>query len=104
VVTTAASQSVGRASRLNLDEYVETTQAAIRAFTGVTDVKVMVNVSPAEPPPTFRVAISLIGDDFDLDVIRKHVASVKKRSEHLLRGTTLSRAMSSKEGHSSRLK
>lgn len=76
IVTTATSMSVGRATRLNLDEYVETTQAAIRAFTGVADVKVMVNISPAEPPPTFRVAISLIGDDFDLDVIRKHVATV----------------------------
>lgn len=76
VVTTAASISVGRATRLNLDEYVETTQAAIRAFTGVADVKVMVNISPAEPPATFRVAISLIGDDFDLDVMRKHVTTV----------------------------
>lgn len=76
VVTTAASMSVGRASRLNLDEYVETTQAAIRAFTGAANVKVMVNLSPAEPPPTFRVAISLIGDDFDVDVIRKHVSTV----------------------------
>ncbi|MEU8068962.1 MULTISPECIES: acetaldehyde dehydrogenase (acetylating) [unclassified Micromonospora] len=75
VVTTAASQSVGRASRLNLDEYVETTQAAIRAFTGVPDVKVLLNLSPAEPPPTFRVAISMTGDDFDLDVIRKHVTA-----------------------------
>ncbi|MCW3818954.1 acetaldehyde dehydrogenase (acetylating) [Micromonospora sp. DR5-3] len=76
VVTTAASMSVGRASRLNLDEYVQTTQAAIRAFTGVPDVKVLLNLSPAEPPPTFRVAISLIGDDFDPDVIRKHVTAV----------------------------
>lgn len=76
VVTTAASISVGRATRLNLDEYVETTQAAIRAFTGVADVKVMVNISPAEPPAAFRVAISLIGDDFDLDVVRNHVTTV----------------------------
>lgn len=76
VVTTAASVSVGRATRLNLDEYVETTQAAIRAFTGVADVKVMVNVSPAEPPVPFRVAISMAGDDFDVDVMRKHVATV----------------------------
>ncbi len=76
IVTTAASLSVGRASRLNLDEYIDTTQAAIRAFTGVDDVKVMLNISPAEPPTTFRVAISMVGDDFDVDVIRKHVTSV----------------------------
>ncbi|HST48395.1 acetaldehyde dehydrogenase (acetylating) [Jatrophihabitans sp.] len=76
VVTTAASLSVGRASRLNLDEYISTTQAAVRTFTGASDVKVMLNISPAQPPITFRVAISMIGDDFDVDVIRKHVTTV----------------------------
>jgi acetaldehyde dehydrogenase len=76
VVTTAASVSVGRATRLNLDEYVDTTQAAVRAFTGVDDVKVMVNISPAQPPATFRVAMSMIGDDFDVDVMHKHVTTV----------------------------
>jgi acetaldehyde dehydrogenase len=75
VVTTAASISVGRASRLNLDEYLTTTQAAIRAFTGVENVKVLLNLSPAEPPCTFRVAMSLIGDNFDVDVVRKHVTA-----------------------------
>jgi acetaldehyde dehydrogenase len=76
MVTTAASLSVGRAGRLNLDEYIDTTQTAIRSFTGVDDVKVLLNISPAEPPASFRVAISMVGDDFDVDVIRKHVTTV----------------------------
>src|SRR6185437_1112435 len=46
IVTTAASVSVGRATRLNLDEYIESTQHAVRFFTGVMNVKVMVNISP----------------------------------------------------------
>ncbi|MER7790011.1 acetaldehyde dehydrogenase (acetylating) [Streptomyces sp. NPDC097640] len=60
VVTTAASLSVGRATRLNLDEYIETTQDAVRTFTGVRDVKSIVNLSPARPPTTFRVAMSVV--------------------------------------------
>jgi acetaldehyde dehydrogenase len=76
LVSTAASASVGRATRLNLDEYIETTQTAIRAFTDVDDVKVMVNISPARPPAPFRVAISMLGSDFDQDMIHKHVATV----------------------------
>lgn len=60
VVTTAASLSVGRATRLNLDEYVETTQDAVRTFTGTRDVKAIVNLSPARPPTTFRVAMSAV--------------------------------------------
>ncbi|MEU8759655.1 acetaldehyde dehydrogenase (acetylating) [Streptomyces sp. NPDC048659] len=64
VVTTAASPSVGRSTRLNLDEYIETTQDAVREFTGVKDVKAILNVSPARPPATFRVAMSLLGEGF----------------------------------------
>jgi acetaldehyde dehydrogenase len=75
IVTTAASSSVGRATRLNLDEYISTTQDAIRAFTGVRDVKVMVNLSPAAPPAMFRVAMSLLGPDFDADSLRTATSS-----------------------------
>lgn len=70
VVTTAASPSVGRATRLNLDEYVETTEGAVRAFTGVRDVKAMVNLSPARPPAAFRVAMSLLGSGFEAGPVR----------------------------------
>ncbi|MFJ9151181.1 acetaldehyde dehydrogenase (acetylating) [Streptomyces sp. NPDC102270] len=70
VVTTAATLSVGRASRLNLDEYVQTTQDAIRWFTGVEDVKALVNISPARPAATFRVAMYLRGRDLTTDSVR----------------------------------
>ena len=69
VVTTAATLSVGRGTRMNLDEYVETTQEAVRAFTGVKDVKAILNISPARPPATFRVAMSLLGDDLSEDSV-----------------------------------
>ncbi|MFG2736451.1 acetaldehyde dehydrogenase (acetylating) [Streptomyces carpaticus] len=74
VVTTAASASLGRATRLNLDEYIETTQDAIRTFTGVPDVKVMVNLSPAAPPAMFRVAISALGPGFEAGAVQAAVA------------------------------
>ncbi|MBT2409391.1 acetylating acetaldehyde dehydrogenase [Streptomyces sp. ISL-12] len=60
MVATAASVSVGRASRLNLDEYVETTQGAIRHFTRTLAVKTMLNISAAEPPPPFRVTMTMV--------------------------------------------
>jgi acetaldehyde dehydrogenase len=63
VVTTAASPSVGRSTRLNLDEYIETTQDAVRDLTGVKDVKAILNLSPARPPTRFRVAMSLLGEE-----------------------------------------
>lgn len=60
MVATAASASVGRASRLNLDEYVHTTQDAIRQFTQATTAKTMLNISAALPPPQFRIAMTVV--------------------------------------------
>jgi acetaldehyde dehydrogenase len=76
VVTTAATLSVGRGTRLNLDEYVETTQEAVRTFTGVADVKAILNISPARPPATFRVAATLLGDDLTNESVKSLVEEV----------------------------
>jgi acetaldehyde dehydrogenase len=73
VVTTAATLSVGRGTRLNLDEYVDTTQEAVRCFTGVSGVKAILNISPARPPATFRVAMSLLGRDMSTESVRSLV-------------------------------
>jgi len=62
VVSTGASASAGRATRLNLDQYIATTSAAIRTFTGTREAKVMANVSPARPAPPFRVAMTVLAD------------------------------------------
>lgn len=81
VVTTAASLSIGRGTRMNLDEYVDTTQEAVRGFTGVADVKAILNVSPARPPATFRVAMSLLGKNLTTDsllpVVTRAAAEVR---------------------------
>lgn len=86
VVTTAATLSVGHGTRLNLDEYVETTQEAIRCFTGVKDVKAILNVSPARPPATFRVAMSLLGRDLTTDSVHSLVTGVASELRSFVRG------------------
>jgi acetaldehyde dehydrogenase len=59
-VSTVASSIAGRATRLNLDEYVATTRYAITTFSGVRDTRAILNISPAVPPATFRTAVHLI--------------------------------------------
>lgn len=86
LVTTAASTSVGRATRLNLDEYIETTRSAVRFFTGVHDVKVMVNLSPAQPPALFRVAVSLLVADADPGHVRRLVEEEAERLRRFVSG------------------
>lgn len=97
VVTTAASSSVGRATRLNLDEYIDTTQYAVRTFTDVPDVKVMVNLSPAVPPATFRVAMSVLGSDFDADAVRATVTAEAEKVRAYAPGFSVSACTVTKE-------
>ncbi|MGI5216160.1 acetaldehyde dehydrogenase (acetylating) [Plantactinospora sp. CA-290183] len=86
VVTTAASLSVGHSTRLNLDEYIETTQDAVRHFTEVKDVKSILNISPATPPATFRVAMSLIGRDLAAESVRSEVTAAVDRLRSFIEG------------------
>jgi acetaldehyde dehydrogenase len=86
VVTTAATLSIGRGTRMNLDEYVDTTQEAVRRFTGVADVKAILNISPARPPATFRVAMSLLGGDLTSESLRSIVARAAAEVRSFARG------------------
>ncbi|MEV4370230.1 MULTISPECIES: hypothetical protein [unclassified Nonomuraea] len=86
VVTTAATLSVGRGTRLNLDEYVETTQDAIRDFTGVENVKALLNISPARPPATFRVSMSLLGRGLEAGVVSALAATAVSEMRPFVRG------------------
>jgi len=49
VVSQISSKSAGLATRINVDEYIHTTEDAIKKFTGVKSCKVILNLNPAEP-------------------------------------------------------
>jgi acetaldehyde dehydrogenase len=89
VVTTAASSIVGRATRLNLDEYIETTQDAVRTFTGTPDVKAIFNISPAQPPATFRTAMSVLSPGAAAGPTRALVLSAAERVRAFAPGYTV---------------
>lgn len=49
IVSQIASKSAGMATRINIDEYIHTTESAIEKFTKAKDCKVILNLNPAEP-------------------------------------------------------
>ncbi len=49
VVSSIASRSAGPATRQNLDEYIKTTEAGLKEFSGATRTKAILNLNPAEP-------------------------------------------------------
>ncbi|WP_149180705.1 acetylating acetaldehyde dehydrogenase [Streptomyces sp. TRM49041] len=86
MVATAATKSVGRASRLNLDEYVETTQSAIQQFTQADTAKTMLNISPVSPPPRFRSAMTLLAPGAEAEPVRKIVDSAAETMRSFVPG------------------
>lgn len=57
VASSIASRSAGPATRYNLDEYVETTQDALRNFSGAKRTKAILILNPAVPPIDMQTTI-----------------------------------------------
>jgi len=57
LVSTIASKSAGPGTRANIDEYIETTEKALRHFSGCENVKVILNMNPANPPIDMNTTI-----------------------------------------------
>ncbi len=49
VVSSISSRSAGPATRINIDEYIETTETAIRTFSGAARTKAILILNPAVP-------------------------------------------------------
>jgi len=57
VASSIASRSAGPATRQNLDEYIETTQDALKTFTGAERTKAILILNPANPPIDMQTTI-----------------------------------------------
>lgn len=79
VVSTVASSIAGRGTRLNLDEYVATTQHAITRFSGVRDAKAILNISPAVPSAIFRTAVHAIIPGAAAEAVRAVVSDAAEQ-------------------------
>jgi acetaldehyde dehydrogenase len=65
VVSTVASASVGPGTRKNLSEYILSTQKAIEAMLDIKKAKVIVNISPANPPLMMRTTVITDADSIN---------------------------------------
>ena len=57
VISSIASRSAGPATRINIDEYVETTEEGIKTFSGCGRAKVILILNPAHPPINMQTTV-----------------------------------------------
>ncbi|MFM9280553.1 acetaldehyde dehydrogenase (acetylating) [Paenibacillus jiagnxiensis] len=73
VVSSIASMSAGPGTRSNLDEYIETTEEAIKKFSGARRAKAILNLNPAEPCVDMQTTVYAKVHDPDLNTLKEHL-------------------------------
>lgn len=86
VASSIASRSAGPATRYNLDEYVETTQDALRKFSGAKRTKAILILNPATPPIDMQTTIYAKIINPDLPAIEASVLAMVDKISHYVPG------------------
>jgi acetaldehyde dehydrogenase len=76
IVASIASKSAGPGTRANIDEFTETTAAALRTVGGAGRGKAVIVLNPAEPALIMRDTVLCLIGDADHDAIRASVADM----------------------------
>jgi acetaldehyde dehydrogenase (acetylating) len=89
IVSTSASRSVGPATRINIDEYLATTEAAVARFTGVRRAKTILIVNPSNPPITMQNTVFAKTAGADLATLTAVVEEMVRRVQRYVPGYRL---------------
>ncbi|MBD0023558.1 acetaldehyde dehydrogenase (acetylating) [Gordonia pseudamarae] len=76
IVASIASASAGPGTRANIDEFTETTAAAIETVGGADRGKAIIILNPADPPPLMRDTVACLTGDCDRDSVRRSIESM----------------------------
>lgn len=79
VASSIASRSAGPATRHNLDEYIDTTQEALKKFSGARRTKAILILNPANPPIDMQTTIYAKIANPDLPAIQTAVAAMVEK-------------------------
>ncbi len=89
IVASISSRSAGPGTRANIDEFTETTSAAIEKVGGAERGKAIIVLNPAEPPMIMRDTVLCLVGDADPDAIRASVHEMVDRVAHYVPGYRL---------------
>lgn len=66
ISSSIAALSAGPATRLNIDQYIDSTENLARIVSGCTNVKAILVLNPAEPPVMMRTTVNMAIDSCDI--------------------------------------
>lgn len=89
VVSTIASRSAGPATRVNIDEYIETTEEGIRSFSGCKNAKAILNLNPAQPCIDMQTTVFAKVEKPEMERLKKAIDTMVKRIQNYVPGYQL---------------
>lgn len=89
VVSSIASRSAGPATRLNLDEYIDTTEQGIKLFAKIEKAKAILILNPAEPCIDMQTTIFASVENPDMDSLKLEVAKIVESIQSYVPGYSL---------------
>lgn len=80
IVSSISSKSAGPGTRANIDEFIETTTAAVQSVGGAQRAKTVMILNPADPPVMMRNTVyCLVDGDTDHAAIEESVVAMVER-------------------------
>ncbi|WP_321871880.1 acetaldehyde dehydrogenase (acetylating) [Paraburkholderia tropica] len=89
IVASISSKSAGPGTRANIDEFTETTRAAIEKLGGATRGKAIIVLNPAEPPLIMRDTVFVLSDPADTAEVEASIARMVKDVQRYVPGYRL---------------
>lgn len=85
-ISTIASLSAGTGTRDSLDEYIKTTQLALKKFSGVKNTKALINLNPATPPINMSTTVMVETEETHLTQVTIEVQKCVDRLQRYIPG------------------
>ena len=89
VVSSIASKSAGPATRLNLDEYIKTTEGGVKYFSGAKKTKAILILNPATPSVNMVTTILAKVKNPNIEALKKEVNILVKKVQSYVPGYEL---------------
>jgi acetaldehyde dehydrogenase len=86
VSSSIASKSAGPATRLNIDQYIESTENLIGIISSCKRVKAILVLNPSDPPIMMRTTVHMKAGSFDLGAIKDELELIERKIKKYVPG------------------
>ena len=86
VSSSIASKSAGPATRLNIDQYIESTENLIKIISNCKQIKAVLVLNPADPPVMMRTTVHAKVLNFDLRAIKQELTLIVDKIKNYVPG------------------